>query len=44
MGFIRKIKIKDEHIMCEEENDQLWKNSWSIKDVERSALNQYENW
>jgi hypothetical protein len=23
MGFIRKIKIKEEHIMCEEENDQL---------------------
>jgi len=25
MGFIRKIKIKEEHIMCEEENDQYEK-------------------
>ncbi len=31
MGFTRKIKIKEKHIMCEKENDQLWKNSWSIK-------------
>jgi hypothetical protein len=30
----REVRIQEEHIMCEEENDQLW----SIKDVEISAF------